>query len=130
VAEDNPINQKVLTTLLAKAGHHSWLAADGKQALAALRVQVFDLVLMDVQMPELDGLEATRRIRAAEAGTRAHMPVVGVTAGAIGSELEKCLAAGMDAVLTKPISLEQLQNVLARVADGKPLSSRRARAGG
>ena len=124
VAEDNLVNQKLLTRLLARAGHDSALAHNGEQALSLFHEGPFDLVLMDVQMPLMDGLEATRRIRAAEMSTGSHVPIVGVTAGASAEELENCLASGMDSWLTKPITVPALENLLARVsADARVVSS-------
>ncbi|HEX8984526.1 MAG TPA: ATP-binding protein [Bryobacteraceae bacterium] len=133
VAEDNLINQKLLTRLLARAGHEFALAHDGEQALSLFAERRFDLVLMDVQMPLMDGLEATRRIRAAEVATGGHVPIVGVTAGASAGELENCLASGMDSCLTKPITVAALEEVLVRIsqdAAASPASPRSAAAAG
>jgi PAS domain S-box-containing protein len=119
VVEDNAINQMVIQALLAKHGVQVTLVVDGQQAQDALtapeRVAPFDLVLMDLQMPVLDGCSATRWLRAWEAQTGCvRMPVVALTAGAFDDERQQCLDAGMDAVLTKPIVMEQLQATLAR----------------
>jgi signal transduction histidine kinase len=118
VAEDNLVNQKVLTRLLEKAGHEFELAHNGDEALSLWRQGGFDLVLMDVQMPILDGLEATRRIRAGEAAGGEHVPIVGVTAGASTGEIDACIASGMDTCITKPITIPALDNVLARASRG------------
>jgi signal transduction histidine kinase/ActR/RegA family two-component response regulator len=114
IAEDNLINQKLLARLLAKAGHRFEVAGNGKQAIAMLSRDRFDLVLMDVQMPEMDGLEATRRIRASECSAGDRIPIVGVTAGASAAELQACIASGMDSCITKPIAIPDLERVLAR----------------
>ncbi|HWB96728.1 MAG TPA: ATP-binding protein, partial [Bryobacteraceae bacterium] len=122
VADDNIINQKVCTHLLKMVGHECEVAGTGREALVKCRDMRFDLVLMDVHMPEMDGLEATRRIRALEASVDRHTPVVGVTASAEPADLERCLLAGMDAWLTKPITLNSIEGVLARVMNGEPLA--------
>jgi CheY-like chemotaxis protein len=119
VVEDNAINQTVIKTLLGKHGVQMTLVGDGQQALDALTVdqsvKPFDLVLMDLQMPVLDGYSATRQLRAWEAQTgRTRLPVVALTAGAFEDDRQHCLDAGMDAVLTKPLAMDQLQATLAR----------------
>jgi signal transduction histidine kinase/ActR/RegA family two-component response regulator len=116
VVEDNIINQKLLAKLLMKAGHSFELAGNGEQALAMMRGGRFEVVLMDVQMPVMDGLEATRRIRAEEASTGGRIPIVGVTAGASAGELQACIGAGMDACIAKPIVAAELERTLARSA--------------
>jgi two-component system, sensor histidine kinase and response regulator len=103
VAEDNPVNQLVARTVLERQGHEVVLARNGVEAVQHTRAQSFDLVLMDVQMPEMDGLAATRAIRKAEDGTGAHLPILGVTAHALKGDRERCLAAGMDGYVPKPI---------------------------
>jgi signal transduction histidine kinase/ligand-binding sensor domain-containing protein/CheY-like chemotaxis protein len=112
VAEDNPVNQKLAKAILQKAGYSVTLVNDGLEAVAALRTADYDLVLMDVQMPGMDGLAATQAIRAAEEG-RKHTPIIALTAHAIQGDREKCLKAGMDEYLTKPINVKQL---MARIA--------------
>jgi len=119
IAEDNFINQRVLTQLLTGAGHVFELAGTGQQALAKCAKGQFDLILMDVHMPEMDGLEATRRIREAEASTSRHVPVVGVTASAGREDLQACLDCGMDACITKPIEVAALKGILGKVAGGQ-----------
>jgi PAS domain S-box-containing protein len=108
LAEDNPINQKVATHILEKRGHTVVTAGDGKKALAALKDGAFDLVLMDVQMPRMSGLEATAAIRKAERRTKTHIPIVAMTAHAMKGDRERCLAAGMDEYLSKPLRPEEL----------------------
>ncbi len=103
VAEDNPVNQLVARTVLEKQGHEVVLARNGVEAVREARAQSFDVVLMDVQMPEMDGLAATRAIRQAENGTGGHVPILGVTAHAMKGDRERCLAAGMDGYVPKPI---------------------------
>jgi len=121
IGEDNPINQKLLSTLLIKAGHVVETAVNGTEVIAKLAAGPFDIVLMDVEMPEVDGLEATRRIRAGETSAAGHIPIVGVTAAASGDDMERCMAAGMNACVTKPIQLPRLADVLARISAGKPI---------
>jgi two-component system, sensor histidine kinase and response regulator len=108
VAEDNPVNQKLAVALLEKEGHRVTLVGDGVEAVAALGRQEFNLVLMDVQMPEMDGLEATRRIRQREQGTGRHVPVIAMTAYAMKGDRELCLEAGMDAYVSKPVRAREL----------------------
>jgi CheY-like chemotaxis protein len=118
VAEDNLVNQLLAVELLKQRGHDAVAAADGRAALEALRAGGFDLVLMDSRMPEMDGIEATRRIRAGEAG-RPDIPVVALTAHALAGDRERFLAAGMDDYLSKPIDLDKLDQVLGRIS-GRP----------
>ncbi len=116
VAEDNPTNQLVVLRLLERLGHRAEAAGDGAEAIAALGRRRYDLVLMDVMMPEMDGLTATRRIREAERPGQ-HMTIVGLTAGSNADNLADCLAAGMDAAATKPITLASLRAVIAEGID-------------
>jgi PAS domain S-box-containing protein len=138
LAEDNAVNQKLAVRLLEKWGHQVVVAGNGKEALAALERQCFDLVLMDVQMPEMDGFEATREIRRREAeremqitehvgplanssfsaqcSALSHIPIIAMTAHAMQGDREQCLAAGMDAYLTKPLQTQELRDVIERVA--------------
>lgn len=115
VAEDNFTNQQLVVRLLEKYGHKVTVAADGHQALAALAARPFDVVLMDVQMPGLDGVEATAAIRAGEARTGGHVPIVAVTAHAMSGDAERFLSAGMDAYLAKPIDARRLFETIERV---------------
>ncbi|HEY1191699.1 MAG TPA: PAS domain S-box protein, partial [Gemmata sp.] len=116
VAEDNPVNQRVITRLLENFGHTVTMTANGRQALGALAAAPFDVVLMDVQMPEMDGFEATRALRAGEAGTGRRTFVVAMTAHAMKGDRERCLDAGMDDYLSKPIQRSELVRVLDRAA--------------
>jgi two-component system sensor histidine kinase/response regulator len=113
VAEDNPVNQKVAMGILARIGHTAELARNGAEAVAKVLSGRFDLVLMDMQMPEVDGLEGTRRIRALE-GDLARIPIVAMTANAMKGDRKICLDAGMDDYLTKPITRSELVAVLDR----------------
>jgi signal transduction histidine kinase/CheY-like chemotaxis protein len=112
VAEDNPVNQRLATRLLEKRGHQVVLANNGRQALDALKKQTFDLLLMDVQMPQMDGLQATAAIRLEEAGSGRHLPIVALTANAMQGDREKYLLSGMDGYLAKPIRTPELDEVL------------------
>jgi two-component system, sensor histidine kinase and response regulator len=112
LAEDNRVNQNLATRLLEKRGHHVTLANNGKEALAALAGGAFDLVFMDVQMPEMDGLRATMVIREQEKLTGGHQPIIAMTALAMKGDRERCLAVGTDGYLSKPISPEQLDEAL------------------
>jgi CheY-like chemotaxis protein len=103
LVEDNIINQRVATAMLTKRGHQVVLAQDGAEALARLEQESFDLVLMDLQMPGMSGLEATAAIRQREQRTGTHVRIVAMTARAMASDREQCLAAGMDGYLSKPI---------------------------
>ena len=116
VAEDNKVNQRLISRLLEVRGHRVTLCDNGTHVLEAWRNQSFDLLLLDVQMPEMDGLEATRRLRAEECSTGSHVPVVAMTACAMVGDREQCLQAGFDAYLTKPIDVHQLEQVLAEYA--------------
>jgi signal transduction histidine kinase/CheY-like chemotaxis protein len=112
VAEDNLVNQKVAQRMLQKRHHQVVVAGNGILALEALAAQSFDLVLMDVQMPEMDGVEATARIRAQEKITGGHQTIVALTAHAMKGDRERYLSAGMDEYLTKPISADELDAIL------------------
>jgi signal transduction histidine kinase/CheY-like chemotaxis protein len=115
VAEDNPVNQVLAARLLEKHGHRVAVARNGREALEQIEAQPFDLVLMDVQMPELDGLEATVAIRDKERTTGGHLPIVAMTAHAMQGDQERCLAAGMDGYVSKPIDIGQLVSVVESV---------------
>ena len=115
LAEDNPVNQKLALRLLEKRGHTVVLAGDGKEALAALTRRPFDLVLMDVQMPDMDGFEAAKRIRREETGTGRHVPILAMTAYAMKGDRERCLAAGMDGYVAKPIQPAELFETIDRL---------------
>jgi CheY-like chemotaxis protein len=120
LAEDNPTNRLVARRMIERLGHLVDTVGNGAEAIAALALAAYDLVLMDVMMPEMDGLTATRRIRAAER-PGARIPMVGLTAGSSAANLNACLEAGMDAVTTKPVTLASLQSAIAegRAASGR-----------
>jgi two-component system sensor histidine kinase/response regulator len=126
LAEDNPVNQKLAVRLLQRFGAHVEVAPNGLVALQALRDAHFDAVLMDCQMPLLDGYEATRQLRAPGSGVRnPKIPVIALTAHALATDRAKCLAAGMDDYLTKPINPNHLQKALARALPVlEPVSAR------
>jgi two-component system sensor histidine kinase/response regulator len=119
VAEDNPVNQKLAARLLEKRGHRAVVVANGREALDTLEKMNFDLILMDVQMPGMDGLDATKIIRNSEKGTGRHIPIVALTAHALKRDEERCIEVGMDAYLTKPIRPEKLDELLQKFATQK-----------
>ena len=121
VAEDNLVNQMVLTRLLEKRGHSVKVAANGRLALASVEEAAYDLLLMDVQMPDMDGMEATRVLRERESKTGTHLTVVGVTAHAMAGDRERCLQAGMDGYLSKPIRPTELDELLDRLMAARSL---------
>jgi signal transduction histidine kinase/ActR/RegA family two-component response regulator len=112
VAEDNPINQKLAVRLLEKKGYRATVAENGLVALACLEKQRFDMILMDVQMPEMGGLEATRSIRERERRTGGHIPIVAMTANAMKGDRERCLESGMDDYVSKPVLPEEMFRVM------------------
>jgi len=114
LADDNAVNRKVASRLLEKQGHSVEIACNGSEALAAVARETFDLILMDVQMPVMNGYDATRVIRAAERADGRHIPIVALTAHAMKGDREICLQAGMDDYLGKPIHLRELTAVLER----------------
>jgi len=117
VAEDNAINRKLACKILERRGHVVAVAQNGREALEAVQTATFDLVLMDVQMPEMDGIEATRRIRAWERPARRRTMIAAMTALAMPEDRERCLKAGMDSYVTKPLQIAQLATVLKQAAD-------------
>jgi len=127
VAEDNVVNQKLLVRLLEKRGHVVLVAKNGRDALAAVEQYQFDVVLMDVQMPEMDGLEATVAIRAREQGGAAHLPIVALTAHAMKGDEERCLQSGMDAYVSKPIQPDTLFQAIDRVLTAQTVDDTSAR---
>jgi CheY-like chemotaxis protein len=114
VVEDNSVNQLLLVRLLEKRGHDVQVVVNGLEALQALKKETFDLVLMDVQMPEMGGMEATVAIRQNEKSSRLHTPIIALTASTTKGDRDKCLASGMDGYLTKPIRTMELDALLAR----------------
>ena len=127
VAEDNPVNQKVTLLQLRSLGYTADIAVNGREAIAALRRKPYALVLMDSQMPEMGGIEATRKIRAAQAigepGFDPGLRIVAMTANAMSGDREACLAAGMDDYLAKPVRLEDLREVLNRLLTVEPIAA-------
>jgi CheY-like chemotaxis protein len=125
LAEDNIVNQRLAVHLLEKAGHNVTVAGNGNQAVDAVDSGRFDLVLMDVQMPELNGLDATRAIRTKEARTGGHIPIIAMTAHAMKGDRDTCISSGMDGYLCKPIRAVELFEVIENnTADYRLQSSR------
>jgi len=118
LAEDNAVNRKVAVRLLEKRGHTVVAVEDGRQALRALDGERFDIALMDVQMPEMDGFEATAAVRARERVEGGHLPIVALTAYAMKGDRERCLEAGMDAYVAKPVNADELFATLERLVPG------------
>ncbi|MBF0526585.1 MAG: response regulator [Deltaproteobacteria bacterium] len=114
LAEDNLVNQKLALVLLERQGHTVVIAGDGQKALAAWEKEPFDIILMDIQMPVMDGLKATAAIRAHERQTGRHIPIVAMTAYAMTGDKQRCIDAGMDDYLSKPINIQELYQVIAR----------------
>ena len=109
------MNRRLIETLLQSAGHHVTTAANGKQALTLAESQIFDLVLMDLEMPEMSGLEATAAIRESEL-RGAHVPIYALTAHALSGDRERCLAGGMDGYLSKPVNIDELLRIVSELA--------------
>jgi CheY-like chemotaxis protein len=122
LAEDNVVNQRVGRAILEKAGHTVVIAGNGMQALTLLDSQPFDLVLMDIQMPEMDGFEATAAVRGNERRTGKHMPIIAMTAHAMTGDRERCIDAGMDGYLSKPVDPPTLLGLVAEYG-GKLMSA-------
>ncbi len=114
LTEDDPVNRRLAAAMLSKGGHRVDFAVNGREAVEATARTRYDVVLMDVQMPEMDGIEATAEIRKREQGTKDRVPIVAMTAKAMSGDRERCLQAGMDGYLTKPIRAAELGNELAR----------------
>jgi CheY-like chemotaxis protein len=124
LAEDGLVNQKVAVSLLEQRGHGVTIANNGQEALAALDRESFDIVLMDVQMPTMDGFEATARIRQREEASGLHIPIIAMTAHAMKGDRERCLAAGMDEYIAKPIRAKEFYEVVeGMAADARGLPS-------
>ena len=119
VAEDNIVNQRLAAALLSRRGHDPVVVSNGREAIEAWRRKTFDAIFMDVQMPELDGFEATAAIREAEGQTGGHVPIIAMTAHAMSGDRERCLAGGMDDYLTKPISIKEVDRVLSELAQAR-----------
>jgi CheY-like chemotaxis protein/HPt (histidine-containing phosphotransfer) domain-containing protein len=118
VAEDNPVNQKLVLKMLSYAGHSAELASTGQEAVELAFTHSFDMILMDVQMPGMDGLEATASIRELERGTDSHVPILAMTAHAMPGDRERCLRAGMDGYLSKPVRITDLLRAVDHFAGG------------
>ena len=118
VAEDEAVNQRLIVRLLEKRGHNVLLAKNGREALEVFEKHSFDVILMDGQMPEMDGFEATKLMRQKEKASGTHHPIIALTALAIKGDKERCLAAGMDGYVSKPLKIEELFSVIENVAPG------------
>jgi two-component system sensor histidine kinase/response regulator len=116
VAEDNPVNQRLATAILKRRGHQVVLAANGHEAIERVRATKIDVVLMDVQMPGLNGFEATAALRAHEQAGGSRLPIVALTAHALSGDRERCLSAGMDDYVSKPLRADRLIAIVERVA--------------
>mgnify|MGYP001806713243 CR=1 FL=1 len=128
LVEDNPVNIKVAQLHLEKMGHVSTVAVDGLRALDALSREPFDVVLMDLELPDMDGIEVARRIRAGEAGAaRAAAPIVAMTAHVSDEARERCLAAGMDSYMAKPVNFFELEALNGRLLSTAPPAAGAAR---
>jgi PAS domain S-box-containing protein len=115
VAEDNQVNQLVATRIFQKLGHQVTVVSNGREALSAVQAGKFDLIAMDVQMPDMDGLEATSAIRSWEKAAGTHIPIMAMTAHAMKGDRERCLAAGMDGYISKPIRTRELEEAIAQL---------------
>jgi len=127
LAEDNPINQKLANRLFEKMGYGIDIAANGIEVLEAIQKQSYDFIFMDVQMPEMDGLEATRQIRALEQSEQTELSnlaksiqIIAITANAMQEDREKCLAAGMNDFISKPFKVEQIQTAIEKWGRKQP----------
>ena len=116
VAEDNPVNQRLATAILQRRGHRVVLARDGREAIARARAVPVDVILMDVQMPGMNGFEATAALRASESQGGPRTPIVALTAHALSGDRERCLGAGMDDYLSKPLRADRLIEMVERLA--------------
>jgi CheY-like chemotaxis protein len=116
IAEDNAIGQLMLARLLEKEGHRVTIVSDGGAVMEALSTSGFELILMDIQMPELDGLQVTRKVRAMEKESGRHVPIVAMTAHATEADKQRCREAGMDDFVSKPIDVRDLLQVVAQVS--------------
>jgi two-component system, sensor histidine kinase and response regulator len=123
LAEDNVTNQKLAVAILEKQGHTIKVVADGKQAIEAYERELFDVVLMDMQMPEVDGLEATSAIRSLEKSSGRHTPIIALTANAMIGDRERCLNSGMDEYLSKPLRADDLFATIERLVVPQALTT-------
>jgi CheY-like chemotaxis protein len=121
VGEDNPANQLLISRLLAKRGHSVELAGNGREVVDAWQRSAYDLILMDLQMPVMGGIEATREIRSREKATAEHIPILALTAHVVGPFREQCAREGMDGYLTKPIRPVELDLEIRQIADSSPI---------
>ena len=119
LAEDNMVNQQLMIRILERESHEVTIANNGREAVELSQAEQFDLILMDVQMPEMDGFEATRAVRKREQDTGSRLPIVALTAHAMKGDREKCLDVGMDAYVSKPIQVDQLMRTMDDVVDGE-----------
>ncbi len=126
LAEDNVINQKLAATILQKMGHIVTIAENGEEALSKIENSHFDVILMDIQMPEMDGFQATRAIREKEKGSGGHIPIFAMTAHAMSGDREKCLAEGMDGYISKPINADELVENIDRLVSQREATSQGA----
>jgi CheY-like chemotaxis protein len=117
LVEDNLVNQKVAAAVLKRRGHRVTIASDGLEGVNAVLSETFDVVLMDVQMPVMNGWEATAAIRARERESGSHLPIIAMTAHAMQDDIDRCLASGMDSYVSKPFQIEVLMRELDRVRD-------------
>jgi signal transduction histidine kinase/CheY-like chemotaxis protein len=125
LAEDNRVNQVVASRILEKMGHSIVVAKNGREVLSLLAQKTFELVLMDIQMPEIDGLTATKKIREGERQTQLHLPIIAMTAYAMKGDRERCLEAGMDGYISKPINARDLEGAIVGVLHGRDDTRRR-----
>jgi CheY-like chemotaxis protein len=123
LAEDNPVNQKLARFAIEKMGHSIVMVNNGIRAVETSASGQFDLILMDLQMPEMDGFEATARIREAERSAGRHTPIVAMTAHAMHGDREQCLRAGMDDYISKPIDLQALARMIDRYRVSRPAAA-------
>ncbi len=119
MAEDNAVNRRLVTKVLESAGHRVTSAVNGKEAVQKFALEKFDLILMDVEMPDMDGLEATRIIRATE-GHLSHIPVYAISAHTLASDRDSCFDSGMDGFLSKPISVDDVLKLADDIASTHP----------
>jgi two-component system sensor histidine kinase/response regulator len=115
LAEDNPVNQRLTKYIIAKQGHSVAIAENGREVLILLEKKHFDLVFMDIQMPEMDGLQTTEAIRRREKETGTHIPIIAMTAHAMKEDRQRCFDAGMDGYISKPINPHEIFEAIERI---------------